>query len=182
MRRSPSNCNLRDSPRPHRPYVGFQGFLQHGLAEFRILLPHGEGAVHHAGVAHGVPVVLVAVEPGVGLVPGGFEAFVDDRPGDGLPFGRRHPVVQPVVADGEGHRHLADIQEMRRVPVRERAGGQHLVDGPPRIRLPAHTPPRHGPGTCIRARMCVSGRSGRCAGAGGRSWSVPRAAASASSG
>ena len=120
--------------------VGFQGLLEHRPAEVRVLLPHGEGAVHHAGVAHGVPVDFAPVEPRIGLVPGRFEAFVDDRPRHGLPLGRRHPAVQPVIADGEGHRHLAHVQEMRGIPVGERAGGQHLVDGPPRVRLPAMDP------------------------------------------
>ena len=120
--------------------IGFEGLLQHRPAIVRILLPYGQGAVHHPGVAHGVPVDLAAVEPSVGLVPGRLEAFVHDCPRHGRPLVRRHLVVQPVIADGDGHRHLPDIQEMGRIPVGERAHGQHLVDGPPRVGFPAVDP------------------------------------------
>ena len=38
-------------------------------------------------------------------------------------------VVQPVVADGEGVGHLGDVQEVRRVPVREGGGSQQFLAG-----------------------------------------------------
>ena len=121
-------------------FVGFQGLLQHPPAEFRVLFPYREGAVHHTGVADGVPVDFAGVEPGVVRVQRRFEAFVDDRLRHGLPLGRCHLFVQPVIADGGGHRHFSHVQEMRRIPVGERAHGQHLVDGAARVRFSAMDP------------------------------------------
>ena len=120
--------------------VGFQGLLQHRPAKLRILLPDGEGPVHHPCIAHGVPVDFAPVEPRVGLIRGRLEALVDDGLSDRLPFALRHLSVQPVIADGEGHRHLTYIQEVGRVPVVKRACGEHLVDGAPGISFSAVRP------------------------------------------
>ena len=84
---------------------------------------------YHARVAHLVPVVLGAEKPRVPVVLRGAEPLLVYRRADYAARTARQTAVKPVVTDGDGHRHLAHVQEMRGVPIRELADGQHLALG-----------------------------------------------------
>ena len=52
-------------------------------------------------------------------------------------------VIEPVVADRDGERHLADIEEVRRIPVRKRAHGLQLALAALEVLALARQPIRH---------------------------------------
>ncbi len=86
-------------------------------------------AEYHSRVAHLVPVVLGAEKPRVPVVLRGAEPLLVYRRADYAARTARQTAVKPVVTDGDRHRHLAHVQEMRGIPILELADGQHLALG-----------------------------------------------------
>ena len=84
-------------------------------------------------MAHLPPVVVCANPPQ--RLARGVEPATTESGGDLLAYVLRHVVVEPIVADRDGKRHLADVEEVRRIPVRERAHGAHFGDGAVEVRL-----------------------------------------------
>ena len=69
---------------------------------------------------------------------------VGDQRADGARADRRvERVVAPVDGERHGHRHLGDVEEMRRVPGREGAGGLELRADAPREALVLREQPGH---------------------------------------
>ena len=105
-----------------RPFDDLDGLLF-------FLIEDGQCAKDQSGIAHLVPVVGGTEKPVVAFVARGSEAFVADRPENPFPVGGDEAVVEPVITDGYGHRHLAHIEKMGGVPVAERTDGHHLLFG-----------------------------------------------------
>ncbi len=99
----------------------------------------GQGAERHPGVADLIPVVFGGKKPVIVFIIGRFEAFFEN----GLPyflprtFGK--VVVEPVVADGNSHRHFGHVEEVAGVPVGEVSHGQHFFLGALQVLLVARS-------------------------------------------
>ena len=114
----------------------------------RVGLGDRQGADGEAAVADLVPVerrthppASLAVDLQPGLEP------VADQPGpDGRPRWLVQPAVQPVVADPHRVGHLGGVEEVRRVPVLERADRQQVVPGGRGVLVVTRQPPRQGEG------------------------------------
>ena len=75
-----------------------------------------------------VPVVVGDVPPvvGVGGIEAGAQALGDDGLADRGAGGGSQGVVEPVASEREGGGHLAGVEEVGRVPIGKRGGGEHL--------------------------------------------------------
>ena len=96
---------------------------------FRMLLIGRESSVKQARAAHLIPVVGQIVESGISLVIGRHKTFFHDGLFCCLPLRRSHMVIKPVITDRYSHDHLAHIQEMARIPVRECTDRKHFIYG-----------------------------------------------------
>ena len=106
-----------------------EALLDEGFAVFGGAFVCCQSAIYHAGVAYLIPVVLGTEEPRLRVVLGGAKALlVYGRPDDAARVARKS-VMEPVVTYGQGHGHLAHIEEVRRIPVAEGAYGEHLLLG-----------------------------------------------------
>ena len=137
----------------HRRPVGLDGLADDPAGRFRIGFEDGKRSADQAAVADLVPVVLAPVEPGVLIVQRGVEGIFLQRPDYGLARRGLQPPVQPVVSDGDGGRHLADVQEVRRVPVGKGANVQDVLFGVTEVFFVAGETPGVGAGEDAGERL-----------------------------
>jgi hypothetical protein len=104
-----------------------QGFLENLSGQLGTGLENRQRSQAEAAVADLVPVIRrlhpPAEFPGALVGPqAGLEAFIPDGPGQDGPLLRRPGVVEPVVGNGKGMRHLGGIQKVIGVPVGKPGG------------------------------------------------------------
>jgi hypothetical protein len=107
------------------------GALDGALREGGLAVGDGEGTDDESAVADLVPVVAAAHprEKFGGRVERGAQAFFDEGGGEGVAFGGREGVVEPVVADGDGERGFGGVEEDGGIPVGERGEQPYLGEG-----------------------------------------------------
>ena len=107
----------------------FDALLEHlrAVCAQRRVVRERERGGDHPGAAH-LPPVVARLRPPSALLAG-----VESVPRESLAYPAAlvlgKPVVQPVVSDRHCERHLARVEEVARVPVRERADGIQLGEG-----------------------------------------------------
>ena len=112
----------RQGDRRHSPFDDSSRLLA-------IRVQKGKGSIYQTGIANLVPVVFRFQKPVILFVVRRSKTFLKNRSTCQSPCLRRQLIEQPVIADRNRHRHLADIQKMRRVPVVKRADRHHLLLG-----------------------------------------------------
>ena len=116
----------------HRARQVFKRAPDRFFGQRRLEVGDGERSGDHAGMADRIPVVAAGNPPLLSLIRG-LEPLVDDGAFDQGAFVRSQQFIQPVVADGKGEGHFADVEIVGRIPVGVAGRIGHFADRTVRI-------------------------------------------------